>query len=62
MPKSFIQRISRRYAAGHEASDALRVARDLSKQGCLTTVSVLGEFAPTERYTRERLGVVLVTP
>ncbi len=53
MPKSFIQRISRRYAAGHEASDAVRVARDLSKQGCLTTVSVLGEFAPTERYTRE---------
>jgi proline dehydrogenase len=56
MPKPFVQKISRRYTAGHEASDAVRVARDLSRQGCLTTVGVLGEFAPTERYTRERLG------
>jgi proline dehydrogenase len=56
MPKPFVQRISRRYAAGNEASDAVRVARDLSRQGCLTTVGVLGEFAPTEQYTRERLG------
>jgi proline dehydrogenase len=56
MPKPFVQRISRRYTAGNEASDAVRVARDLSRQGCLTTVGVLGEFAPTEQYTRERLG------
>jgi proline dehydrogenase len=56
MPKPLVQRISRRYAAGNEASDAVRVARDLSRQGCLTTVGVLGEFAPTEQYTRERLG------
>ena len=56
MPKSFVQRISRRYAAGQEASDAVRAARDLGGQGCLTTVGVLGESAPTERYTSERLG------
>ena len=56
MPKPFVQRISRRYSAGDEASDAVRVARDLGAQGCLTTVGVLGEFAPTERYTSERLS------
>lgn len=56
MLKSFVQRISRRYAAGHEASDAVRVARYLSRQGCRTTAGVLGEFVPTEQYTKERLS------
>jgi proline dehydrogenase len=56
MPKPLVQRIARRYAAGNEASDAVRVARDLSRQGCLTTVGVLGEFAPTDQYTSERLS------
>lgn len=55
MPKPFVRRISRRYAAGEKVEDAVGVVRDLAGEGCLATVGVLGEFATDERHTRVRL-------
>lgn len=55
MPKPFVRRISRRYAAGDEVRGAIRVVEDLNRQGCSATIGVLGELACTERYTYERL-------
>jgi proline dehydrogenase len=43
VPKPFVQRISRRYIAGAECSDALRAVRQLNAQGKTATVDVLGE-------------------
>ncbi len=55
MPKPFVQRISRRYAAGESPEDAVSVVQDLRGQGCLATVGVLGEHATAEQQTLERL-------
>jgi proline dehydrogenase len=55
MPKALVGRVGRRYAAGEEVEDAVRVVRGLAKEGCLATVGVLGEHATDERHTHERL-------
>jgi proline dehydrogenase len=55
MPKALVVRVGRRYAAGEEVEDAVRVIKDLAKEGCLATVGVLGEHATDERHTHERL-------
>jgi proline dehydrogenase len=55
MPKSLVGRVGRRYAAGEEVEDAVRVVRGLAKEGCLATVGVLGEHATDEQHTHERL-------
>lgn len=55
MPKSLVGRVGRRYAAGEEVEDAVRVVEGLSKEGCLATVGMLGEHATNERHTHERL-------
>ena len=56
MPKSFVARIARQYAAGEEVEAAVRVIGGLAREGCLATVGVLGEFATEERHTHERLN------
>ena len=55
MPKSLVGRVGRRYAAGEEVEDALRVVDGLAREGCLATVGMLGEFATDERHTHERM-------
>jgi proline dehydrogenase len=55
MPKSLVGRVGRRYAAGEEVEDAVRVVEGLAKEGCLATVGILGEHATDERHTHERL-------
>jgi proline dehydrogenase len=55
MPKSLVGRVGRRYAAGEEVEDAVRVIGGLAKKGCLATVGVLGEHAQDERHTQERV-------
>jgi proline dehydrogenase len=55
MPKSLVGRVGRRYAAGEEVEDAVRVVEGLAREGCLVTVVMLGEHAPDERHTHERL-------
>jgi proline dehydrogenase len=43
VPKPVVQRLSRRYIAGSECSDAIRVVRELNAQGKTATIDVLGE-------------------
>ena len=56
MPKPLVGRIGRRYAAGEEIEDAIRVVEGLAGEGCLATVGMLGEFATDEGYTNESLA------
>lgn len=48
VPKSIIRRISRRYIAGENLEDAVRVTQDLMKIGGMSTIDVLGEFVTTK--------------
>lgn len=51
-PKAFIRFISRRYVAGSELEDALRVMRDMSSENTSFTVDVLGEDISTLEGTK----------
>ena len=43
MPKSVVGYFSKKYIAGENIDDAIRVTRDLNRQGIYTTIDVLGE-------------------
>src|ERR1035438_5076310 len=43
MPKSVVGFFSKRYIAGESIDDAIRVTRDLNRQGIYATIDVLGE-------------------
>ena len=43
VPKPLVQRLSERYIAGAECSDAMRVVRELNAAGKTATIDVLGE-------------------
>jgi proline dehydrogenase len=43
MPKPVVGFFSKRYIAGENLEDAIRVTRDLNRQGILATIDVLGE-------------------
>ena len=51
-PKAFIRFISRRYVAGPELDDALRVMREMSSENTSFTVDVLGEDISTLEGTQ----------
>ena len=51
-PKAFIRFISRRYVAGPELEDALRVMREMSSENTSFTVDVLGEDISTLEGTQ----------
>jgi proline dehydrogenase len=44
MPKNFVWIFSKRYIAGKKIEDAIRVSRELNRQGIKVTVDLLGEF------------------
>jgi len=44
MPKNFVWIFSKRYIAGKKIGDAIRISRELNKQGIKITVDLLGEF------------------
>ena len=44
MPKNFVWIFSKRYIAGKKIEDAIRVSKELNKQGIKITVDLLGEF------------------
>ena len=44
VPRPIVRAFSRRYIAGSKMDDAFRVIRDLSRQGAMATVDILGEF------------------
>jgi len=47
VPKPVVRRFSSRYIAGDSLDDAVRVARELNKKGCMVTMDVLGEHLRT---------------
>ncbi|TAL70882.1 MAG: proline dehydrogenase [Bacteroidetes bacterium] len=56
VPKGIIHQVAKKYIAGDELSDAVRVSKELlSNGGAMTTVDVLGEFVTTkERAMHEK--------
>ncbi len=52
-PKPILFLFARRYIAGPELSDALRVVRELNNRGILATVDLLGESLADERHVME---------
>lgn len=52
-PKPILFLFARRYIAGPELSDALRVVRELNNKGILATVDLLGESLADERHVME---------
>jgi proline dehydrogenase len=53
VPKPIVGYFSKRYIAGEGFEDALRVARDLEKQGACATFDILGEFIEKPEEARE---------
>jgi proline dehydrogenase len=43
VPKTIVRQFANRYIAGEEISDAVRVVKELNRQGILATLDVLGE-------------------
>jgi len=57
VPKPVVRRFSRRYIAGAELADAVRVVRRVNEEGASATVDVLGEYVTGEKeaWEAERL-------
>lgn len=47
MPQGFVWVFSKRYVAGHNLEEAIKVCKELNSQGILVTIDVLGEFITT---------------
>jgi proline dehydrogenase len=60
VPRPVVRRVSRRYIAGDDLDDAVRVVRGLNAQGLLATLDVLGESVtspgPVEGAVQEYLA------
>ncbi|MBN2616037.1 MAG: proline dehydrogenase family protein [Bacteroidales bacterium] len=44
MPKGLVWVFSKRYIAGKNIEDALKVSKELNEEGCMVTIDLLGEF------------------
>lgn len=62
MPKNFVWIFSKRYIAGKKIEDAVRISRDLNKQGIKVTIDLLGEFitklSEAEQNKKEYLTII----
>lgn len=62
VPKPIVRHFSRPYIAGPTVEDALRVVRDLERQGVRSTIDILGEFVTrldeAEASTAEYIALV----
>ena len=55
IPKGIIHSVAKRYIAGDNLSDAVRVTKELESIGGCSTIDVLGEFVETkERALHEK--------
>lgn len=55
IPKGIIHQVAKKYIAGDELEDAVRVTKDFQRIGGKTTIDVLGEFVTTkERALHEK--------
>jgi proline dehydrogenase len=55
IPRPVVRRIAGRYMAGEKLEEAIDTIRDLSGEGCVATVDVLGESTESERDAAEKL-------
>src|SRR3712207_7093742 len=55
IPRPVVRRIAGRYMAGEELDQAIATIRNLSREGCVATVDVLGESTESERDAAEKL-------
>jgi len=53
VPKSVVGYFSKRYIAGPTVEDALRTVRDLSREGAMSTLDILGEFISSRKEAEE---------
>ncbi|HEV8266800.1 MAG TPA: proline dehydrogenase, partial [Thermoanaerobaculia bacterium] len=51
VPKAIVRRFASRYVAGESIEDAMRVVRELAKEGAMSTVDVLGESVTRREET-----------
>ncbi len=62
MPEKLVWQFSKEYIAGETIEDAINAAKELNKEGVLTTIDVLGEFIKTldeaEANKKEYLEVI----
>lgn len=60
VPKPIVRHFSSRYIAGSSVDDAVRVVRDLERQGAMATVDILGEFITRADEAEENTQAYLV--
>jgi proline dehydrogenase len=53
VPKSIVRHFSKRYIAGPKEEDAFRVARELTREGAMSTLDILGEFIDSREAALE---------
>ena len=53
IPKTVVRRFARRYVAGETLDDAVRTVRELSAEGAMATVDVLGESVTRREQTEQ---------
>ena len=53
VPKPIVRRFARRYVAGETLDDAVRTVRELSAEGAMATVDVLGESVTRREQTEQ---------
>jgi len=62
MPKNFVWIFSKRYIAGKRIGDAIRVSKELNKQGIMVTIDLLGEnitkLSEAEQNKIEYLNII----
>ncbi len=51
LPKSLVYQFAKKYIAGSELKDAVKVAKDFAKLGGKTTIDVLGEFVQSREVS-----------
>lgn len=62
VPKSIIKAVAKRYIAGDELTDAVRVSKEIESEGGMTTIDALGEFVDSREralYEKEISSTIL---
>ncbi len=55
IPRPIVRRISRRYIAGDTLEEAVATVEDLSRQGCVATIDLLGESTESKADAAQKL-------
>jgi proline dehydrogenase len=55
IPRPIVRRISRRYIAGDTLEEAVATVKDLNRQGCVTTIDLLGESTESKSDAAQKL-------